>query len=279
MTAPLTRLATPADRDIVRTLRLRTLQEDPEAFGSTYEGTLEREREDPTFWDRFLALGACILATPEGGEVPRGIARVVPATEPGEPAMIFSVWVASEARGTGTGRALIDACIDWAEEHLPGVRLRLHVMRENPAARRLYERCGFGEIGADPEDPGQLVMERRSGRALPAVLLPTALVARYRAVDREIVGSPHLDTPTHLDAIEADARVRGIRTPLDLAFNEQFATLDGNHRVAVALRLGLAQVPVHVTRRLLSPRPEHARPMRPEDLAVLEEALASVQPD
>lgn len=279
MTAPLTRLATPADRDLVRTLRLRTLQEDPEAFGSTYEGTLEREREDPTFWGHFLALGACILATPEGSEAPRGIARVVPATEPGEPAMIVSVWVAPEARGTGAGRALIDACIDWAEEHLPGVRLRLHVMRENPPARRLYERCGFGKIGADPEDPAQLVMERRSGRALPAVLLPTALVARYRAVDREDVGSPHLDTPSHLDAIEADARDHGIRTPLDLAFNEQFATLDGNHRVAVALRLGLAQVPVHVTRRLLSPRPEHARPMRPEDLAVLEEALASVQPD
>lgn len=278
MASPLTRLATPADRDLVRTLRLRTLREDPEAFGSTYSGTLEREREDPTYWDRFLALGACILVTPEGSAAAQGIARVVPATEPGKPAMIFSVWVAPEARGTGAGRALIDACIDWAEEHLPGVRLRLHVMRENPPARRLYEHCGFGEIGRDPEDPGQVVMERRSGRARPAVLLPTALVASYRAVDREDVGSPHLDTPAHLDEIEADARIHGIRTPLDLAFNEQFATLDGNHRLAVALRLGLAQIPVHVTRRLLTPRPEHARPMHAEDLAVLERALAGEQP-
>jgi hypothetical protein len=79
------------------------------------------------------------------------------------------------------------------------------------------------------------------------VHLPTALVARYRAVDREIVGSALVDTPRHLDALTVDIGRRGILTPLRLGFNEEFGTLDGNHRIAVGIRLGLETVPV--TRR------------------------------
>jgi len=105
------------------------------------------------------------------------------------------------------------------------------------------------------------------------VHLPTALVARYRAVDREFVGSALVDTPRHLDALTADIGERGILTPLRLGFNEQFATLDGNHRIAVAIRLGLASVPVALVREPLTPRPRHAQSMLPEDLIVLQAAL------
>lgn len=73
-----------------------------------------------------------------------------------------------------------------------------------------------------------------------AVQLSTDLVARYRAVDREVVGSALVDTAAHLDRLTSDIGQRGILVPLDLRFNQSFATLDGNHRIAVALRLGLA---------------------------------------
>ena len=101
--------------------------------------------------------------------------------------------------------------------------------------------------------------------------LPTALVVRYRAVDREFIGAPEwvVDTPRHLDELTEDIGRRGILTPLSLGFNEEFATLDGNHRIAVAVRLGLASVPVDLFRRPLTPRPGHAKSIRPEDLAVL----------
>jgi len=99
--------------------------------------------------------------------------------------------------------------------------------------------------------------------------LPTALVARYRAVDREFVGSALADTPRHLDALTVDIGRRGILTPLRLGFNEEFGTLDGNHRIAVAIRLGLETVPVAVIREPLTPRPGHAQTMLNEDLAVL----------
>jgi hypothetical protein len=110
----------------------------------------------------------------------------------------------------------------------------------------------------------------------PQVHLPTALVARYRAVDREKVGSALVDTPRHLDALTADIGQRGILTPLRLGFNEEFATLDGNHRIAVAIRLGLESVPVTLFREPLDPRPGHAQPMLPADLLVLQKADGTV---
>jgi ParB-like chromosome segregation protein Spo0J len=105
--------------------------------------------------------------------------------------------------------------------------------------------------------------------------LPTALVARYRAVDREVVGSLLVDTPSHLAALTEDIRVRGILVPLRLGFNVSFGVLDGNHRIAAALRLGLDDVPVMLVRELTEPRPAHGQPMRREDLTVIERALRS----
>jgi hypothetical protein len=104
--------------------------------------------------------------------------------------------------------------------------------------------------------------------------LPTALVVRYRAVDREFITAPAhvVDTPRHLDELTVDIGRNGILTPLSLGFNEEFATLDGNHRIAVAVRLGLESVPVALHRLPLTPRPGHAKTMQPEDLAVLLEA-------
>jgi hypothetical protein len=102
--------------------------------------------------------------------------------------------------------------------------------------------------------------------------LPTALVARYRAVDRELIGSALVDTPSHLDALTKDIRERGILVPLRLGFNESFGTLDGNHRIAVAFRLGLDDVPVDLVAEPIRPRPAHAQPMKPADLAVIRAA-------
>lgn len=105
------------------------------------------------------------------------------------------------------------------------------------------------------------------------VRLPTDLVARYRAVDREQVGSALVDTPTHLDALTESIRAHGIRIPLRLGFNTSYGFLDGNHRIAAALRLGLGDVPVELVRVDSDLRRDHGRPMRPDDLAILVAAL------
>jgi ParB-like chromosome segregation protein Spo0J len=107
--------------------------------------------------------------------------------------------------------------------------------------------------------------------------LPTALVARYRAVDRELIWAPAwvVDTPLHLDVLTDDIRSNGILVPLRFGFNERFGMLDGNHRIAVAIRLGLDDVPVELVREPLEPRPDHAKSMDPSDLDVIEAALAA----
>ena len=104
--------------------------------------------------------------------------------------------------------------------------------------------------------------------------LPTSLVVRYRAVDREIVGSAIVDTPSHLAALTEDIRMRGISVPLRLGFNPDFAVLDGNHRIAVALRLGLETVPVTLVREPTAPRPAHAKSMQPGDFEIIERAIS-----
>lgn len=107
--------------------------------------------------------------------------------------------------------------------------------------------------------------------------LPTALVARHRAADREVVGSALVDTPAHLDRLASDIGQRGILVPLNLRFNQEFATLDGNHRIAVALRLGLDHVPVALDQLPAHPRPGHAKPMTDADHRVLIRAWEAME--
>jgi ParB-like chromosome segregation protein Spo0J len=109
------------------------------------------------------------------------------------------------------------------------------------------------------------------------VRLPTELVARYRAVDREQVPAPAyvVDTPQHLDALTASIRVHGVQVPLRLEFNRSFGFLDGNHRIAAALRLGLRELPVELIEMPPDYRRAHGRPMRPEDFDLLAAAARS----
>ncbi|MGO2773468.1 GNAT family N-acetyltransferase [Brachybacterium tyrofermentans] len=262
----------PDDWPVWRELRLRALADAPEAFGSTFAEVLSRDTEQ--HWRAAVSapMVSFIVETADG---PAGMARIMFPEQSDTLPELISVWVAPEARGTGASRALLAACVDHLAAHHPMTRLRLAVVETNMPARRLYESCGFGVIGRNPDDDTELLMERRAAPMdQQHVELPTELVVRYRAVDREHVGTPTLDTPAHLDRLTELIGREGMRTPIDLAFNEEFATIDGNHRIAVARRLGLATVPVHLTRRAAQPRPGHGRDMDPADLGVLEAALA-----
>ena len=55
---------------------------------------------------------------------------------------LISMFVRPQARGRGVGEALVDAVVAWARR--PGRQLGPPVGdRDQQAARRLYERCGF----------------------------------------------------------------------------------------------------------------------------------------
>ncbi|HZX92656.1 MAG TPA: GNAT family N-acetyltransferase [Rudaea sp.] len=71
-------------------------------------------------------------------------------------ARLYSIAVAHGARGRGVGEALL-AAIERAARRRGARRMRLEVHQGNPAAMRLYERCGyvqFAERSGYYEDGG-----------------------------------------------------------------------------------------------------------------------------
>jgi RimJ/RimL family protein N-acetyltransferase len=71
------------------------------------------------------------------------------------------MWVSPQARGRHVGTALVTVMVDWSR-HRGLSRLYLWVTDTNPAARTLYERCGFkatGERQPLPSDPARSEIE------------------------------------------------------------------------------------------------------------------------
>ncbi|MEM7261946.1 MAG: GNAT family N-acetyltransferase [Planctomycetota bacterium] len=132
---------TETDAERFRALRLASLREAPDAFGSTANEVAARP---PEVWIDQLRTLPTFVAVDEGRDV--GLVRGAPHdTLPGV-AYLISMWVAPEARGRGAGDALIKAVIDWAQG-VGYVRLVLDVGDDNPAAIALYERNGFHPNG------------------------------------------------------------------------------------------------------------------------------------
>src|SRR5579885_3685308 len=147
----LLRKLTEEDTDALWNLRLRALKDNPEAFGSTYEETLQRGKESyrqrlrqphaETFY-----LGAF--------EEERLVGMVGFFRESGTKGQhngfIISMYVAPEQRGHGIGKALVAEAIAQART-IPGLeQLLLAVVTTNTAARRLYRSLGFEVYGTQP---------------------------------------------------------------------------------------------------------------------------------
>jgi GNAT superfamily N-acetyltransferase len=130
-----------------REIRLRSLLDSPDAFGSTYgeeSSQVERAWRD---WaaGRWRGGDAVVFAV-WGADAAVGTATGAEyETEPGV-AHVYAMWVAPEARGAGVGRALLEAVAGWARGR-GCERLVLRVTETNGAARRFYAACGFAETG------------------------------------------------------------------------------------------------------------------------------------
>ena len=120
-------------------IRLRSLADSPDAFGST----LERERaftEDD--WRRRLT-GPVYAVTDPGPVAVGGL------FDNNGVLTVWGMWTDPAHRGRGHARRILDALV------APGVAAELHVNTANAAARAVYLRYGFvgtGEI--EPLRPG-----------------------------------------------------------------------------------------------------------------------------
>ena len=133
-----------ADWSVVRSIRLRSLADSPDAFARTLAEELPlsdekwRSRIDNDRVAHFLAM------TSDGDSV--GIAVGAPHKGQKNTAGLFAMWVAAEARGRGIGSALVEAVVDWAQSERYQ-RIVLDVGKTNAPAVRLYESCGFVPTG------------------------------------------------------------------------------------------------------------------------------------
>jgi GNAT superfamily N-acetyltransferase len=131
----------------LRAIRLRALQDAPDAFGSTYEEAVGRA---PESWSKQLAELPTFVAVK--GDLDVGMVRCARDEVTAGTAWLISMWVAPESRRTGFGANLVDAVVEWAKSH--GVsRLLLDVADHNAPAIALYKKKGFepnGEVSTLP---------------------------------------------------------------------------------------------------------------------------------
>ncbi|MFD6162835.1 GNAT family N-acetyltransferase [Nocardia sp. NPDC060256] len=144
------RLLTADEWDVFRRIRLRTLTDSPQFFGSTLAEAQARTEAD---WRAALANRAQFIASAEGAEL--GTVAGMPDPERGGVHLI-SMWVAPEARGTGVADLLVRTVLDWA---VAGghTAVWLEFAEGNAVAERLYLRNGFVRTGVSglvrPDEP------------------------------------------------------------------------------------------------------------------------------
>ncbi|HKB34553.1 MAG TPA: GNAT family N-acetyltransferase [Candidatus Dormibacteraeota bacterium] len=136
----------PEDWKVFRTIRLAALKEAPYAFGSTWEGEINRSDEDwrqaVTSRLRFVAvLDDQVVGMAAGGE------SNVTGT-----AALTSLWVDPGARGRGVGDRLVTAVLEWAKAE-GFSQVLLWVTEGNSRAESLYRRNGFSRSGDEITEP------------------------------------------------------------------------------------------------------------------------------
>jgi ribosomal protein S18 acetylase RimI-like enzyme len=130
----------------LRSLRLRALEDAPDAFGET----LDEARAHPDdAWRRWAARGWSeapqrTLVADDDGALEGLIVGVL--EDEGSTAHIYSMWVTPSHRRRGVGRRLLDEIATWAEEQ-GAERLVLGVTEVNRDARSMYRACSFVEEG------------------------------------------------------------------------------------------------------------------------------------
>lgn len=151
----------PGELSAFREVRLRSLREDPLAFGSTLAGELALPEER---WRERLEQGASSatdaswVAVAEGG---RFVATMSLVLLEGR-YHIFGMWVAPEHRREGLGERMLNLGLARARAVSPAADIALSVNPRQAAAVRLYERHGFRRTGrTEPvgHTDGEIVVE------------------------------------------------------------------------------------------------------------------------
>lgn len=128
--------------ELLRDLRLRALQDSPDAFGASFE---DKKAQAPEKWMASFDDHAWFVAWDEG--TPVGLVAGQPPWDGTDGERdLTSMWVAPSHRGRGTGSLLLAAVIDWAREDGAPV-LSAWVVEANQDVQAFYEAHGFAVAG------------------------------------------------------------------------------------------------------------------------------------
>jgi len=150
----------------LRAIRLRSLADSPDAFGTTHAQDLARPLTD---WRKRLEAPIELAATfvALDGELDVGVVTGRRVDDDPSAAALLGMWVAPEARRFGVGGVLVDTVIDWARAQ--GFQcVLLDVADGNVPAIALYQSRGFvpnGITGTLPA-PREHVLEHQRALAL-----------------------------------------------------------------------------------------------------------------
>lgn len=158
----------PADWQAYRAIRLRALEDAPDAFGATLaEAQAWPQQEWAARLERAASSGIdCPLGAEADGQLVGLCWAKVDAEDPGI-VNLYQMWSAPALRGRGLAGELLRHAIEWARAR--GARcMQLGVNCANPGAVRLYERAGFVAVDAPyPMRPGEALMEQRMRLSFP----------------------------------------------------------------------------------------------------------------
>jgi RimJ/RimL family protein N-acetyltransferase len=144
------RILTSSDAAAFRALRLRALQEHPEAFTSSFD---EDARKPLSATEQRLAGdgGNVFWGAFADGDI-RGMIGLTrdPRAKARHKGDIVAMYVAPELGRRGLARALLQAAIDYARGEAGLEQLVLTVTRTNQAAAKLYKSAGFVTFGLEP---------------------------------------------------------------------------------------------------------------------------------
>jgi GNAT superfamily N-acetyltransferase len=152
---------TPREWPAYRALRLRSLLDAPDAFGSSY--TAEEAWAHELWMARLTAAEVsgrdCPLLA-ESGEIMLGLLWAKCDAADAGIVNLFQMWVAPEARGRGVASALLDEAVSWARS-IGARTVQLGVVCSNQAALQLYLGKGFSKAGEPaPIRPGSALLEQ-----------------------------------------------------------------------------------------------------------------------
>ena len=148
--------------ELFKQVRLAALKEAPYAFGSTYEGALERSTQrwvDQADGSAEGEMRATFLAF--SGDCPVGITALYRNANRVNEGEVLQVWVAPDARATGLAQRLVETTLAWAEKQ--GVETVLAtISKSNLGAVAFYEKCGFVLVDEQSRDgDSDLVYEKK----------------------------------------------------------------------------------------------------------------------